>query len=74
MTPDTAQVWIAFNGKAGDLVYFQLGVPYLTRLENYRPALALVGPGMGGVKPPIAIPAGLGSQVLHVRCRHADLL
>ena len=63
VTPDTAQLWIAFNGKAGDLVYFQLGVPYLTRLESYRPALALVGPGLGNVKPPIAIPAGLEAQV-----------
>jgi len=63
VTPDSSQVWIAFNGKAGDSVYFQLGVPYLTRLEDYRPALALVGPGLEDVKPPIAIPAGLGAQV-----------
>ncbi len=63
VTPDAAQLWIAFDGKAGDLFYFQLGVPYLTRLENYRPALVLVGPGVGEVKPPIAIPAGLGAQV-----------
>ena len=63
VTPDTAQVWVAFDGKAGDLVYFQLGVPYLTRFEGYRPALAMVGPGLGVVNPPIAIPAGLGAQV-----------
>lgn len=63
VSPDTAQLWITFDGKAGDLFYFQLGVPCLTRLENYRPALSLVGPGLGDVKPPIAIPAGLGAQV-----------
>ena len=62
VTPDTAQLWIAFDGKAGDLFYFQLGVPYLTRLENYRPALVFAGPGLENVKPPIAIPAGLGAQ------------
>ncbi len=63
VTPDSAQVWLAFDGKAGDLFYFQLGVPFLNRLENYRPALALIGPGMGDVRPPIAIPAGLGARV-----------
>ena len=62
VTPEAAQVWLSFDGKAGQSLYFQLGVPFLTRLEDYRPAIALVGPGLDGVKPPFAIPDGLDAQ------------
>jgi hypothetical protein len=64
VTPDSAQLWLAIDGKAGDLFYFQAGVPYLDRLKDYRPVVALVGPGIvGDIKPPFALPEGTGSQI-----------
>jgi hypothetical protein len=56
-------LWIAFDGVAGQELYFNPGVPAIDRLKEYRPAFALVGPGLPEATLPLAIPAGTGAEV-----------
>ncbi|MGE5707306.1 MAG: hypothetical protein ACM3YO_03155 [Bacteroidota bacterium] len=37
---------IRFQGKAGQRIVLQLGVPALVRLKDFQPVLALLGPGL----------------------------
>lgn len=48
----TPQLWLTFEGKAGQPLYLQLGVPVLERFKDYRPAVAVLGPGL----PPVTLP------------------
>lgn len=36
--------WIQFEGQVGDILYIQLGIPYIQELENYRPSIAILPP------------------------------
>lgn len=40
------ELWLAFDARAGDELYLQLGVPLLDRLAGFRPSVALLGPGL----------------------------
>jgi hypothetical protein len=40
------QVWFRFEAKENQKIYFSVGVPAIERLRNYRPSLALIGPGL----------------------------
>jgi hypothetical protein len=40
------QVWFRFEGRENQEVYFSVGVPVIDRLKDYRPNLALIGPGL----------------------------
>jgi hypothetical protein len=40
------QVWLSFEGEAGQGIFLQIGVPVIDRLKDYRPTMALVGPGL----------------------------
>ena len=64
VTDGTKQLWIAFNAVAGQQVYAQLGIPMIDRLKDYRPAVALVGPGLPSSTLPFSLPEGLGAQIL----------
>jgi hypothetical protein len=50
-------------GQAGTSLAFQLGTPVLDELASYRPAIALVGPGLPAppTELPFAVPAGQGA-------------
>lgn len=39
------QVWFRFEAEENQEIYFSVGVPAIERLTNYRPSLALIGPG-----------------------------
>ena len=58
------RLWLTFEAAEGQELYMQLGLPLLDRLVDYRPSLALLGPGLVGEKPPFEIPEGLGAIVL----------
>jgi hypothetical protein len=62
VTAQSPQLWLAFDLTEGQSLYFQLGVPVIDRLKDYRPALALVGPGLPEASLPFAVPDGLGAQ------------
>lgn len=59
----TDRLWLTFDLQAGQEVYLQVGVPVLERLKGYRPAFALVGPGLPAAKASFPLPAGCGAQV-----------
>lgn len=64
VTDGSAQLWLAFDATAGQPLYAQLGVPVIDRLRSFRPAVALVGPGLPAANLPFAIPEGMGAVVL----------
>ncbi len=56
-------LWVGFDGKAGQELYAELGIPKVNGLENYRPAFVVLGPGLPAVDVPFDIPAGYGGWV-----------
>jgi len=54
-------LWLTFEGRKGDTLFVQLGVPVIDGLENYRPTVAVMGPGLSGNSAPVPIPNGLGA-------------
>ncbi|MBX7259051.1 MAG: hypothetical protein K1Y02_21995 [Candidatus Hydrogenedentes bacterium] len=58
---ENQEVWLTFQGQAGDLIYLQLGVPVIEALTEYHPAVALVGPGLPAAELSFAIPGGAGA-------------
>ncbi len=63
ITCDEPQVWITFDADPGYEAWVQLGVPEIERLADYRPALAVVAPGLPDADLPFALPAGTGAVV-----------
>jgi hypothetical protein len=59
-----ASFWIAVDLVAGQRLVAQLGVPDLARLADYRPSLAIVGPGVGTDPVPLELPSGTGAFVI----------
>jgi hypothetical protein len=57
------QVWFRFSGKAGDRIWFQVGVPVVERLRGLEPRAAIVGPGLPAVDLGFGLPPGLGAVV-----------
>jgi hypothetical protein len=57
------QVWFRFSGKAGDRIWFQVGVPVLERLAGLVPRAAVVGPGLPVTDVGFELPPGLGALV-----------
>jgi len=60
VTESAPQLWVTFPGQAGRQVPFRLGVPLIDRLAGFRPALAVLGPGLPQVDLPFPSPPGLG--------------
>ena len=62
ITCDLPQLWMTLDGEAGFPLYIQLGVPVIERLEDYRPSVALVGPGLPAPEQelPFDLPDGTG--------------
>ena len=61
VTAQTAQLWVTFDFEAGQEIYTQLGVPVIDRLGDFRPAFAVLGPGLPEIDLPFDIPDGLGA-------------
>jgi len=58
-----AQLWLTFEAAAGTMLDVSLGIPVLDRLTDYRPNLAVLGPGLPAVDLPIDTPPGVGGVV-----------
>ena len=63
VTEPVQPLWLAFDAVAGQELYFNPGVPAIDRLRDYRPAFALVGPGLPAATLPFALPADTGAEV-----------
>jgi len=64
LTATAPTLWLTLEGKQGDPLYLSLGLPVLDRLRDFRPALALIGPGLPAASVPFAVPEGLGAAIL----------
>jgi len=62
--PGQPFLWLTFDGKAGQLLEFQMGVPKIDRYADVRPATALLGPGLPAPPEfPFTVPTGMGAVV-----------
>ena len=62
VTAESPHLWFTFDLNEGQSLYFQLGVPVIERLKDYRPALVLIGPALPQADLPFAVPTGLGAE------------
>jgi hypothetical protein len=46
LSVERPQVWFRFEVEEHQEIYFSLGIPFIERLRDYRPAVALIGPGL----------------------------
>lgn len=61
-------LWMTFKAERGDELFVQLGLPVMQELRDFRPSLALLGPGLPPAKGlPIAAPGNLGARVFSTR-------
>jgi hypothetical protein len=60
VTEAAPSIWLTFEVDQPQSLYVSLGLPLLDRLENYRPAFAVLGPGLPNLELPIDVPDGLG--------------
>jgi len=61
---ESNQLWIAFDAPADGDIYWQLGIPRIAGLEDYRPTVVVLGPGLPAVDVPLDVPEGLGGLVV----------
>ena len=64
VTAESNHLWVAFDAAAGQNLYWQLGLPAIEGLEDYRPTVVVLGPGLPAVDVPFDIPEGLGGVVV----------
>ena len=64
ITKDSSTVWLAFEVPKDFRLFVQIGVPAIDRLKTFRPAMAIVGPGLPENDPPFTLPKGAGAMVL----------
>jgi hypothetical protein len=65
VTCEHAELWMKLDGTQDFPLFVQLLTPQIDRLKDYRPSLALVGPGLPAPEADlgIEIPAGMGATV-----------
>ena len=64
MTCSEQELWMEMETGDRDEVWIELGVPMLDRLEDYRPSIALIAPGLPEADLPFSIPSGMGATVI----------
>ena len=64
ITKDSSQVWLVFEVPKDFKLFVQIGVPAIDRLKDFRPAMAIVGPGLPDNDPPFTLPKDAGAKVL----------
>lgn len=65
VTAAAPQLWLTFTIDEPQSLKVNLGVPFIERLADFRPALALLGPGLPAAPAdlPFKVPTSLGAQV-----------
>ena len=62
--PGQPFLWMTFDGKAGQELQFQMGIPKIDRYADVRPAMALLGPGLPPAPElPFPVPEGMGAVI-----------
>ncbi|HPC16484.1 MAG TPA: hypothetical protein P5318_16060 [Candidatus Hydrogenedentes bacterium] len=63
-------LWLTFDGQAGQLLEFQMGLPKIDRYAGLRPATALLGPGLPPAPElPFTVPEGMGAAIFSTEGR-----
>lgn len=60
ITQDAPSLWLTFDIAEPQSLYISLGLPLLDRLEGFRPAFAVLGPGLSTIELPFDVPEGVG--------------
>ena len=60
ITEDAPSLWLTFDVEEPQSLFVSLGLPLLDRLEDFRPAFAVLGPGLPTIELPFEVPEGLG--------------
>jgi hypothetical protein len=58
LTDGDRALWLAFDAAAGTRLDLSLGVPVIDRLTDYRPSMAVLGPGLPAIELPFETPPG----------------
>ena len=66
------ELWITFQAEANTPLFLQMGVPKVNRLSTYRPAMALVGPGLPQADTPFELPDGYGALLFPTESEPAN--
>jgi hypothetical protein len=64
ITGASSQVWLSFETPANFKLFVQIGVPVIDRLKDFRPAMAIVGPGLSDKANPFKLPKDTGAKIL----------
>ena len=64
VTCDAPQLWMQLYLDPAVPLYLQLGVPVIDRLADYRPSVALLGPGLPEISLPFEVPEGMGGILI----------
>jgi len=64
VTAQAQQLWLTFEAGEDQVLFVQIGVPVIERLADYRPSVAIVGPGFPEVALPFEVPDGLGARII----------
>ena len=62
ITDKSPQIWLGFDVPEDFELYIQIGVPVIDRLKKFRPAMAVVGPGLPREDVPFKIPEDTGTK------------
>ena len=67
LAPANTPQYYAIEGRAGDRLTANLEVPKIAGLENFRPALAVIGPGLPAFDAPrgLIVPEGYGGMLVN---------
>ena len=57
LTETAPQLWLTFEVAEPARLRLSLGTPFLDRLRDYRPSIAVLGPGLPPIELPFAVPA-----------------
>lgn len=69
--PGNTELWLRFDGTAGETASIQIGVPYIERYRDYRPAFVLLGPGLAPAETlPFEVLEGYGAFVFTTDAIH----
>ena len=63
ITEKSSEVWLSFEVPEDFGLYIQIGVPVIDRLEKFRPAMVVIGPGLDREAVPFEIPKDTGAKV-----------
>jgi hypothetical protein len=64
VTASSPQYWLAIDAPHSASLSLSIGVPVIDRYRSFRPALAVLGPGLPAVGLPFSVPQGYGGEIL----------